>query len=507
VGIRIKSSITAVNWLYPFIIIIFIIISFRLYSYSYYPLLSSDDALNVLMAHHFDFTTVYCWGQNRGGMLIPYMSQIFINLFGCSALTAVSISTYILLIIGFLSVSSLFSKKTVKTGFALAWFFPPMNFIDLLRFPIAMGFCVFFTLIWCINKMGKTEAKFVSSKNWRPLALIPLILILSIWVSDLCMISALLLLGILWVSKKACRNWATILYATGCWALCYTVIRLLKMTSHMHMNLHVLNSLSEVWDAFKLFGTHLYNSLSFSTIDVITDRTYQSRIPWFSHSYVYLLIIFLILFFTFFLIKNHAIIKQNIKNRKWNLWTLFFLINSIAVFFICFLSNWVLKNGVGFWYFVATYISFSIFILLIIDRYPQAKFIKYLLVMVILYGALSPVLEMKFVYKTLTPRVELSRKIETLGRSGLIGSFWTSYISAVTNPDQITATEYDEGWTRNIKMTEDVFQQPDIYLIRDFWLDAFPDTTVQWNHTLVKEGEPFELDPVEICRYKIADTK
>jgi hypothetical protein len=504
-GIHIKNKMTVEKWLYPLVIVVLIIISFRLYSYNYYPLLCSDDALNVLMAHHFDFTTVYCWGQDRGGTLIPYMSQIFIALFGCSALTAVSISTYILLIIGFLSISSLFKKKMVKIGFAFVWFLPPMNFIDLLKYPIAMGFCVFFILIWIINKMIKRETKFVSSKNWLSLVLIPLILILSIWISDLCLISALLLFVALWVSKKICRNWPMVLYVIGCGVLCYTVIHFFKINGDIHenMNLSAINSPSDVLIAFKIFGSHLYHTLSFSPITIEIDGMNQSKIPYFSCSYALLLVIFLILFFTLFLIKNHDAIKQNIKNRKWNVWVFFFLINSIAVFFVCFFSNWVLKNGVGFWYFVASYISFSIFILLIVDQYSHSKFLIYLLSVIILYGALSPALEMKFVYKTLTPRAKLSEKFETLGKIGLIGSFWTTYINTITNPNLITATENDNGWTRNLKMTRDVFLQPNIYIIKNSWLDTFPDTTLQWSHILAKDGEPFMLSHFEICHYKI----
>jgi len=45
---------------------------------------------------------IYCWGQDRGGTLIPLIAQIFIKLFGCSAVTAVSLSNYLLLIAGYL---------------------------------------------------------------------------------------------------------------------------------------------------------------------------------------------------------------------------------------------------------------------------------------------------------------------------------------------------------------------------------------------------------------------
>ena len=92
-----------------------IIISFFLYSSNFYPLLCSDDALNILMAHYYKLPAdFYCWGQDRGGTLIPLISQVFIKIFHFSALTSVSLSNYLILILGFLCFSSLFKTKYGK---------------------------------------------------------------------------------------------------------------------------------------------------------------------------------------------------------------------------------------------------------------------------------------------------------------------------------------------------------------------------------------------------------
>jgi hypothetical protein len=67
---------------YYFIIGIIILLSFSFYSSNFYPLLSSDDALNILMAHYYHLPhDIYCWGQDRGGTLIPLEEHVTLPAF------------------------------------------------------------------------------------------------------------------------------------------------------------------------------------------------------------------------------------------------------------------------------------------------------------------------------------------------------------------------------------------------------------------------------------------
>ncbi len=42
---------------------------------------------------------------------------------------------------------------------------------------------------------------------------------------------------------------------------------------------------------------------------------------------------------------------------------------------------------------------------------------------------------------------------------------------------------------------------PRVFIIRDMWLDSFPDTIVQFNSTLVKSGDERFLAGSYICEY------
>lgn len=101
---------------YHWVCIIFIaIISFFFYSYLRYPLLNSDDAWVVLMAHSFHLPEdLFYWNQSRGGNIVPLIAQTCIKLFNFRAITAVSMSEYLLLFIGVTCFSSLFRNKIFK---------------------------------------------------------------------------------------------------------------------------------------------------------------------------------------------------------------------------------------------------------------------------------------------------------------------------------------------------------------------------------------------------------
>ena len=124
------------------VVTIIAVLSFFLYSSRFYPLLNSDDALNILLTHYYKLPKdLYGWGQDRGGTLIPLISQLFHKGMGLSAVLSVSISNYLILILGYIGFSSLLNRKYLKVLLALVIFFPPLRFIDITRFPLGVQYC------------------------------------------------------------------------------------------------------------------------------------------------------------------------------------------------------------------------------------------------------------------------------------------------------------------------------------------------------------------------------
>ena len=102
------------------------------------------------------------------------------------------------------------------------------------------------------------------------------------------------------------------------------------------------------------------------------------------------------------------------------------------------------------------------------------------------------------------PRVEYSKEFESLGNIGVISEYWNSYITSCTNPNLIKATPHDTSWAvRNYKIVDEVFNQDNIYIIRDMWFETFPDSSKQFGRILIKDGSEFKIGDCKVCKYNL----
>ena len=472
-------------------------ISFFLYSSNFYPLLSSDDALNILMAHYYKFPAdIYCWGQDRGGTLIPLISQFFIKVFHFKALTSVSLSNYIILIAGYFCFSGLLRTNYTKLLFAIIWFLPFQRFIDLLRFPIAVEYSIIAAAIMLINRLDfKTQAN--EKINNILLSAISILLIISVWVSDLAIITIASLFIILavysYIERKTLAVNKIIYYYSfiGIMA-CFFLIRFAKKFASVKAEHYLsINNIHGVKSAILTIAAAFGKLITFSTNEI------------FAGIYLYLVILFLILFLFFIL--RRKLIPVLISDK----WLAFFLLDFIAIFSTFLLATWVLANGMGRWYFVASYISFSMTILISIDLLAangyQLKFFRFFLFAVVLIGAISPVYSMKYISpKTLRPKAAVVGEFRQLGKIGVIAEYWNSYITSCPDPEMIKATPNDKSDVKNQALVDMVFEQKNLYVIKDLWMDTFPDTLEQFGYVLVKNGNQFRLGDCNVCKYNKA---
>lgn len=482
------------SFLYLFLTII-VSLSFCIYSSMFYPLLNSDDALNILMAHYYKLPNdIYCWGQNRGGTLIPLISQFFIKIFGIPAYISVSISNYIILILGYFGFSSMFKTNYIKLLFAFVWFFPPIHFIDLLRFPIGVEYSLIGFSILFFQKLDFNRNNL---KNHLYLILIILLFLLSQWVSDLSIVTISILLfsfilfSFIETGKLFFRK-TIVLYSIIGASLISFLIYLAKMTAMNTIEQYVmLNNVQNVGEAIRVFVYSVKDILLFN---------YQSVVYSF-YSWMFIVVFMLLVSFFFRERKNF-----DSKTKKW---AFLFILDFIMIFFILIISKWVLLNGMGRWYFVALYVSASIFILLLIDNlHIKGKlkpFFKALIVFVVFVGSMSTPINLKFVSpKSFRPELSLRSEFLQLGEIGVISEYWNSYITSAKNPDLIKATPHDmSGAVRNYSIVDEVFKQPNIYVIKDMWFDVFPDTLYQFGRVLSKEGDEFQIGGCNTCKYRI----
>ena len=482
------------NFIYVFSLSAIILLSFFLYSSRFYALLNSDDALNILMAHYYKLPKdFYCWGQDRGGTLIPLLSQFFIKTFGCSALLSVSFSNYIILVLGFLGLSSLIKSRYYKIIFAIVWFLPFQRFIDITRFPIGVEYSLLGIAIFLISKIEDLPQTTNTLKKHVLLILTVLVLVVSVWVSDLSIVSIIILIFVLvlfnFIKNKSLKlDKTAVCYAIAGAILCFLFIRFAKSFAVVKTEHYLtINGLSQIKQAFVILKNAFLDVLLFKKKELFVGI------------YTYVAIIF----FVFFAIKifRKPILKRIISNK----WTLFFILDLITIFIVIILSSWVLANKMGRWYFVSTYISLSVTVILILDNLKvnnKSNILKYGILCLVLIGAISPIHTMKYVYpKRLTPKADVVGEFRQLGEIGVIAEYWNSYSTSCPVPDLIIATPHDKSDVKNRQLVDMVFERENIYVIKDMWMDTFPDTLYQFGYVLLKSGEPFNIGNCDVCKY------
>lgn len=479
--------------IYYLLSLVIILLSFFLYSQRFYPLLNSDDALNILMAYYYKLPNdFYCWGQDRGGTLIPLISQIFIKLFNCSALISVSLSNYLILILGYIGLSSLIKSNYYKIILAIIWFLPFQRFIDIVHFPIGVEYSLIGLSIFLISKL-----EYNNTFKWyiKHILLILIILVFttSVWVSDLAVVSITILLFILFLfyflkNKNFKIDKIILSYIFIGVTFCYIFINFAKSFAFTKTENYLsINGINEVKNALHILKESLWKILTFST-----NETFVSI-------YIYVAIVF-IFSFVFFILKKKLFIHL-ISNK----WIFFFLTDTVAIFIVFLLSSWVLANGMGRWYFVATYISLSMSIILALDNIElsyKTKLLRWSILSLALIGAISPIYTMKYEKpKSLKPMVNIVGEFKQLGEIGVIAEYWNSYITSCPDPELIKATPNDQSDVRNQEIVDMVFERENIYVIKDMWMKAFPDTLEQFGYVLLKEGNQFRLGGCDVCKY------
>ncbi len=249
-----------------------------------------------------------------------------------------------------------------------------------------------------------------------------------------------------------------------------------------------INNFEEIKTAILLLKKSFIVILTFKTKEI------------FISIYSYCVIIFLITLIIFVLRKK--ILLSLFSNK----WFSFFILDFIAIFISFLLSSWILANRMGYWYFVASYISISMVILLAVEhlqinKYP-IKLFKLALIFIVFIGTISSFYTMKYVSpKTLRPKVDVVGEFKQLGKIGIIANYWNSYIASCPDPEMIKATPNDQDGVRNQEIVDMVFERKNLYVIKDCWLEIFPDTLEQFGYVLLKDGNEFRLGECNVCKY------
>lgn len=485
------------NKLFYYAVIGFIFfLSFYFYSSLFYAALNSDNGVGILMIHYFKLPNdLYCWGQDRVGSIIPLIGQIPFKVFHFSALVSESLTRYTILLLGFLAFSTFFKSNFYKIIFAVVWFLPPMRLIDGTQFYSGIEYSFLAMACYLFSLSNTMKIKKRVDLMHLVLVLITILLITAVWVSDMALVTIFIILFVQFVfylkenqSLKSSLSNPKLYYAFFGLFIGYLFIHYAKSIPINKNNYSTISDVQTIIQTLTIF------------INTISDLLLFKADEPFTSFYTYLvLLLFAYSLYIFRKAKFNDITKKIV---------LYFLLDALLLFTIIMISKWTFLNNVPRRYFTCTYISLSFVVLLAFDNLSLSRshktILKLFLAFTVIIGAVGTLYNLNYIWpKTLTPKVAVVGEFQQLGKIGIIAEYWNSYIISCVNPDLIKATPHDKsGAVRNYEIVDEVFEQKNIYVIKDMWLETFPDTLIQFNRILVKDSIEFRIGNCDVCKYR-----
>ncbi|MCX6287487.1 MAG: hypothetical protein NTY96_10260 [Bacteroidetes bacterium] len=480
-------------------IVLIILLSFFTFSENYFPLLNSDMAVNILMTPSFSLPhDIYFWGQDRSGNLIPMVAHWLYMITLCQPVILVSIVHYFILAAGFWALTRFVHTGYGRIVLAMVWFFPPWHFLEFLLILYGIqASCV----ILALNFLDRSFSTRVQWKCLMWLSLSCFVFILALWVSDMALISilALLLMGGLYfltAHKDSVKlfSWRSMLVPAFC-------VLILTIAGYLVLNYAkaVSTPVQSYNSGFLANPSSIISNLNIVLDSVIRVFLFSSESGIESVFAWGLLLIILVLIFSK---KGHLKSWPKITS---NPWFYFFFFEALLTFIAVLSSGWVAANGAGRRYFTTFFMSAWISLLLWLETLPENKIKKQFrlaLLAVVIIGSLSG--SFRFYYPEIKPsRIRVISALKSLGNIGIIAEYWNSYMSASPDPVHIKATPHDKDYVRNPELVKEVLEQPILYLVKDGWIDSFPDTIIQFGKTLKKKGKSIHIADSWLNRYEV----
>ncbi|MEO7081240.1 MAG: hypothetical protein ABIY71_06915, partial [Flavobacteriales bacterium] len=437
---------------------------------------------------------LYCWGQDRGGTLIPLIGQFFHGALGISLIWSVSLSNYLIVVLGGLGFMQCFERRSSKVMFALLWLLPPWRFVDMLRFPFGVQYGLLGIVLLLVATSPMDGGRSFRLQDHGRMLLLMIVTILAVWVSDLAVltIGAAGAAWLLWrrmmhlplLPRKEIIAWCTGGALIGAAFIGYAKLNAPAVTGDYQQ----FNTPGELVTAISTFGR--------AFLDLILFRTAE---PYMS---AYALLAVASFIAVVWLWRKHP--RSDVRTGL----ALFLALDAVLLVAAVLSSKWAVLNLLNRRYFIGAYIGLSIMILLLNELTTRDRkyspWITGLLWATVLAGALSGPMQMKFIWPgTLESRVDVASEFLKLGRIGLIGEYGNAYVSSTPDPAQIASTPHNDSDVKNIDLVPPVFDGRNIYVIKDMWLDSFPDTLSQFGHVLVREGESFTIAGCTVNQYVV----
>ncbi len=465
----------------PFLLVLACValVSFRLFSILYSEHYHSDHAIHVLMSYYFRFPEdLYFWGQDRLGSVLPMLTHP-ITLTGIQPIHATAFMTILVLLAGCYIFTSFLRTFYSKVIFSILWFFPLICFKEIL-YPAYTDSIQLLIIALIISILININAQ--QPPKLRYLLYFTIIFNLtgiSIWLTETSLILVPLLL--LFLVQKFPRDRKLLPYIFVLFGL--TAVSWTYFILHAKgLSIPVDNyaSLNTPYEAIELLGNIVadYSGILFSH----KDSSYSGAA--FLGGVLLLTIPFLLY-----------------RTEKDFLLTAL-LLTGLALFFTSVMSHWVYQNGNAAHYFIHSFYLIAAAFLYMLEKsnFKGVTMLRAsLIAFTIFAGSTSISDELKGSPHSTLEELE---QLKVNGKIAIIGDYWHSYNIAAMDPLHVVATPHDKSHNRSDILKNEVMRSATIYVINDYWMEEFPDTLLQYEHTLIRETSPEKKAGYTIARYR-----
>jgi len=496
------------------LIVLSLILSFRAFAGFLAPDFDADQAVHILMAYDLQLPEdLYFWGQNRLGSLLPILSHWLLQISPFNPIQAVSYVQYLFVLVGFFCFASLLEKPVSKAIFALVWFLPANPFLKLVE--VAHPYAPQLTLLG-VSLVSTNRLIAASEKETTKRLIFSLItissLITSIWVSDLSLVPAVLVLisvcGTLlkqyrgsyhqelgrsiassqsWLNFRAHFTWIWIFSTLLLGGMFLAYAKSSASQQDENYGLSAINSLD--------ITVHIIHSI---TVAVSETLLFQTGSP------------FLSLYAIAVLVSTTVLTGCFLRSRRINClhtqlqWVPLLLISAVGTLALILMSRWTYIQDTPSRYFIGIYLFCWLAALLVFDTLNHDRLsdknglsktrlnrVSTLLILTALLGSLS-LPSYVFAIEKPQSRLSMLQPVASVGKAGFIGDYWASYLMCIVDPAQLSCTPHDQDFVRCSRCAQNAVEAPVIYLVGRDWLHSFPEEIEQFGQRLRKQ-QPAQL--------------
>ncbi|MCC7303687.1 MAG: hypothetical protein IT233_13690 [Bacteroidia bacterium] len=477
------------------------IVSFLHFSPVFHFDLHSDMVIPVLQAYDFNWRTdLYYWGQDRLGSLLPALAHLF-RWLPVHTVWLVSVLQWMLSAAALWLLTDKLRPLFLRLLFAVAWLmpFPFFSWNLLVGQPYTAQFFLIGLSFFFLYRYREFRGHALKKSFLLGCSLFSWML--SVWTNDMSVvILPLFLLFILQPSLDMGKEGTSTVFrfripfemsrsdiAASFVALLAGVFFLLFAKSQAYQfkyTVYRVSDISVVTDGlFQLFN-EVTRAFAFRVFNILVSV----------HAWLLLLILGL------------TFLSGRVKNESFPLSNLL-LFSSVLTFFALLFSEWVSLNSFQARYFVVPYylLLLGIFFRICCMQAGRIRLAATIaLTAAVLLSAVDSLIHYPW---AATGDKHLSfaehRVITTRLDSGaVLGTYWNSYLLSAGDPGKITGTPKEHEPIRNYDRMWAASKMKRIYLVKNNWLDSFPDTLTQFGRQLYRNGAPFRFEYLELCEYR-----